>query len=60
MEDVSQEVRDELLKAATDGSIDCGNALALAHKLNVDPKIIGEACNLLGIRIRSCLLGLFK
>ncbi len=60
MEDVSQVVRDELLKTATDGFIDCGNALALARKLNVDPKIIGEACNLLGIRIRSCLLGLFK
>lgn len=60
MEEVSQEVQDELLKAASSGFIDCGDALALARKLNVDPKIIGEACNLLGIRIRSCLLGLFS
>jgi len=60
MEDVSQEVRDALLKAATDGFIECGDALALARTLNVDPKHIGEACNLLGIHIRSCLLGLFN
>lgn len=60
MEDMSQQVQGELLKAATDGSIDCGDALALARRLNVDPAIVGEACNLLGIRIRSCLLGLFK
>jgi pimeloyl-CoA synthetase len=60
MEDHSQEVQDELLKAAMEGFIDCGDALAIARKLNVDPKIVGEACNQLGIRIRSCLLGLFK
>jgi len=59
MEDVTQEVRDELLKAATDGFIDCGKALAIAHKLNIDPGVVGKACNLLHIRVRSCSLGLF-
>jgi hypothetical protein len=57
--DVTQEVRDELLKAAVDGFIDCGKALAIARKLNVDPKVIGNACNLLHIKVRSCSLGLF-
>jgi hypothetical protein len=59
MEDITQEVRDELLKAATDGFIDCGRALAIARKLNIDPKVVGSACNLLHIKVRSCSLGLF-
>jgi len=59
MEEVAQEVRDELLKATTDGFIDCGKAIVIARKLNIDPKIVGKACNLLHIRIRSCSLGLF-
>lgn len=59
MEDVTQKIRDELLKAATEGFIDCGQALAIARKLGVDPKIVGTACNLLHIRVRSCSLGLF-
>ncbi|MBA4364586.1 MAG: hypothetical protein WC641_00210 [Patescibacteria group bacterium] len=59
MEDVAQEVRDELLKAATDGFIDCGKALGIARKLDVDPRVVGKACNLLHLRVRSCSLGLF-
>ena len=59
MEDVAQEVRDELLRAATDGFIDCGKALAVARKLNIDPIVVGKACDLLHIRVRSCSLGLF-
>jgi hypothetical protein len=59
MEDVTQEVRDELLKAVTDGFIDCGEALAIARKLNINPGVVGKACNLLHIRVRSCSLGLF-
>ena len=59
MEDATQEIRDELLKAAVDGFIDCGKALAIARKLNVDPKVVGSACNLLHIKVRSCSLGLF-
>jgi hypothetical protein len=59
VEDVAQEVRDELLRAATDGFIDCGKALAVARKLNIDPRVVGKACDLLHIRVRSCSLGLF-
>jgi len=60
MEEVAQEVRDELLKAATDGFIDCGKAIAIARKLNIDPRVVGKACDLLHIRVRSCSLGLFE
>jgi pimeloyl-CoA synthetase len=59
MEEIDQEVRDELLKAAIDGHIDCGKALAIARNLNIDPGVVGKACNLLQIRVRSCSLGLF-
>jgi hypothetical protein len=59
MEEIAQKVRDELLKAATDGFIDCGKALAIARNLNVDPKVVGKACDLLHIWVRSCSLGLF-
>jgi hypothetical protein len=59
MEEVAQEVRDELLKAAADGFIDCGKAITIARKLNIDPRVVGKACDLLRIQVRSCSLGLF-
>jgi hypothetical protein len=49
-----------VLKAAADGTIECGKALAISRRLGVDPKTIGRACNLLHIKVRSCSLGLFE
>ncbi len=60
MEDITQEIRDEVLKAAADGAIECSKALAISRRLGVDPKTIGRACNLLHIKVRSCSLGLFE
>lgn len=59
MEDITQEIREALLKAATNGSIECSRALAISRRLGVDPKTIGRACNLLHIKVHSCSLGLF-
>jgi hypothetical protein len=52
-------VKEAVLKAATEGRITCPEARGLADRLGVDPSVIGEACNQLGIRIKGCALGCF-
>ncbi len=53
-------VREAVLKAATEGRITCPVARELADRLGVDPGVIGEACNQLRIKIKSCVLGCFR
>jgi hypothetical protein len=55
---------DEIEKALAeikgpDGVVTCAEALGLAARLEVEPLRVGEACNRLEIKIRSCQLGLF-
>ncbi len=57
--EVEPRVKDAVLKAALEGRIDCPAARELADKLGVDPGVIGEACNQLGIKIKGCALGCF-
>ncbi|MHC5034718.1 MAG: hypothetical protein ACYTFZ_06750 [Planctomycetota bacterium] len=44
---------------AEEGRIPCARALALARRLGVDPKKIGEACNRARVKIVHCQLGCF-
>ena len=53
-------VREAVLKAASEGRITCPAARELADHLGVDPGLIGEACNQLGIKIKACVLGCFS
>ncbi|MFZ5647725.1 MAG: hypothetical protein ACOY30_08935 [Bacillota bacterium] len=48
-----------VLKAAKDGRLSCTAARKLAGELQVSPRIIGEACNQLKIKIHACELGCF-
>ncbi len=54
-----QKMKDALLNAATDGKLDCPTALKIAETLKVDPKLVGEACNELKIKLYGCALGCF-
>ena len=57
--EMDSRVKEAVLQAAAEGRITCPAARGLADKLGVDPSVIGEACNKLGIRIKGCALGCF-
>ncbi len=59
-EGLRERIEEELVKTAADGRLSCAQAFALAEKLGVRPRAIGEAADNLQIRIVSCQLGLFK
>ncbi len=51
---------DEKIKAAlVEGKLPCPVAFKIAKEMKVGPKEVGEACNRLKIKIRSCQLGCF-
>jgi hypothetical protein len=41
------------------GKLPCPVAFQIAKEFKVTPKEIGDACNRLGIKVRSCQLGCF-
>ncbi|NLP18289.1 MAG: hypothetical protein GX376_04235 [Firmicutes bacterium] len=55
-----ERIEEEVQKTAVEGRLSCGQAFALAEKLGVKPRTIGEAADKLQIRIVACQLGLFK
>jgi len=57
---VSEQVLEAVKKAAVDGRISCPQARKLAEELGVPPRLVGEACNALKIKIKACELGCFK
>ncbi len=57
---VSREVLEAVKKAAVDGRITCPRARKLAEELGVPPRVVGDACNALNIKIKACELGCFK
>jgi len=57
--EIDPRVKDALLKAAPEGKITCPAARKLANTLGVSPRVIGDACNQLDIKIHSCALGCF-
>ncbi len=59
MSEVTQEVLDRVKEAAGDNGLTCPAARKLADDMGVAPKVIGDACNQLDIKINSCALGCF-
>ncbi len=59
VKDVDPRIKEALLKAAPEGKITCPEARKLAEALGVDPRVIGDACNALQIKIKDCALGCF-
>ncbi|MGI5925925.1 MAG: hypothetical protein ACOX8A_01905 [Thermacetogeniaceae bacterium] len=56
---VDPKIKEAVLKAAKDGKITCPAARSIASSLGVEPKVIGDACNALKIKIHGCALGCF-
>ncbi|NPV92560.1 MAG: hypothetical protein HPY50_17480 [Firmicutes bacterium] len=56
----TEKVAEALKKAAADGKISCTAARRLAGELQVSPRVVGQLCNELKIRIKACELGCFK
>jgi hypothetical protein len=57
--ETDEKVRRTVREAARDGRIACKVALALAARLEVEPRLVGRACNQEGIKIVNCQLGCF-
>jgi hypothetical protein len=57
---VDRDALKEKLKAmATDGKLECARAMAFAQKEKVPSALVGELCNELKIKFKSCQLGCF-
>lgn len=56
---IDARIKEALLQAASDGKITCPAAMEIATSLDVEPKVVGEACNELKIKLYGCALGCF-
>lgn len=54
-----QRILDAVKQAARDNRLSCTQARRLADELEVPPKVIGDACDALKIKIKACELGCF-
>ena len=58
--EVKPEVLEAVKEKTAEGWISCAVARELAEELGVAPVVVGKACDLLNIRIKSCELGCFN
>lgn len=56
---VDGRVADAVRDAAVERRLPCAEALAVAERLGIEPRVVGEAANALGIKIVDCQLGCF-
>jgi hypothetical protein len=56
---VDPELRDTLLKRFSDGQLPCALAFQVADELGVSPDAVGQAADLMELRLVKCQLGLF-
>jgi len=56
---VDERVADAARQAAAERRLSCAEALAIAERLGVEPLVVGEVANALGIKIVDCQLGCF-
>lgn len=59
-DDELRSIAQALRAEAEDGRIPCAKALALAHRLGVEPKQVGQVCDRERIKIVQCQLGCFR
>jgi len=57
---VPDRVKDAVKSSASDGSISCKQALSIADRMEVNPKLVGRAADMQGIKVRNCQLGCFE
>jgi len=56
---VDERVAEAVRQAAAGRRLPCAAALAVAARLGVEPRVVGETANALGIKIVDCQLGCF-
>jgi hypothetical protein len=56
---MNDELDKKIKSSLVDGKLPCAVAFQIARELKVSPKEVGEACNRLQIKVRSCQLGCF-
>jgi len=56
---LSNELDKKIQDSLVEGKLPCAVAFKIAQELKVAPKEVGEACNRLKIKVRSCQLGCF-
>jgi hypothetical protein len=56
---MNSELDKKIQESLEEGKLPCGKAFQIAKELKVTPRDIGEACNRLKIKVRSCQLGCF-
>jgi len=56
---MNEELKQELMKKAAEGKLPCAVARKIAEDLNLPYKEVGDAADVLGIRIKNCQLGCF-
>ncbi len=52
---LEQKIKDSLVE----GKLPCATAFQIAREFKISPREVGETCNQMGIKIRSCQLGCF-
>ncbi|MBS3909109.1 MAG: hypothetical protein KGZ93_05735 [Actinobacteria bacterium] len=60
MDKPTLEVLKRVEEAATDKRISCTVARKVAEDLGVPARMVGDACDELGVKIHACELGCFK
>jgi hypothetical protein len=56
---LNSELEKKIRESLIDGRLPCPAAFQIAKEMKVTPREIGEACNQLNIKVRSCQLGCF-
>jgi hypothetical protein len=56
---MSAELEKKIQESLVEGKLPCPTAFKIAKEMNVTVKEIGETCNKLRIKVRSCQLGCF-
>ncbi|MHB8170151.1 MAG: hypothetical protein ACYDG6_01200 [Thermincolia bacterium] len=56
---IDQKIIDAVRQGAIDGRLSCAKAEELAEELGVRRAVIGQVCEELKIKIKSCQLGCF-
>ena len=56
---MSNELDKKIQDSLVEGKLPCAVAFKISRELKVAPKEVGEACNRLKIKVRSCQLGCF-
>ncbi|SHF19852.1 hypothetical protein [Desulforamulus putei] len=59
MSEHREKIIEALKEAAKEGRLSCTAARKIASEFNVPPKVVGDLCNELKIKIKACELGCF-